>query len=273
MKETQNNNHSKDSDSDAREELRARLLALGLKRMAQILDEHLLRAQKTRPSFSRFLLGLADEELVSRIDRATDNRIKHSGLPDRPTLESFDFSFQPSLDKRVILELGELGCFDDGANIIFSGKTGTGKSHLGKAILLRALIRGKTGLFIDAQDLVDRLFESQADRSTQRLLKRWARLDVIMVDELGYLSLEPSQPNQLFRLFAMRYERKLPTIITSNLQPDELVARLGAPAVAAALKDRLLHRCHHIHIDGPSYRDAQSKRRRATKTPDPGAKS
>jgi DNA replication protein DnaC len=266
-------NHSKDSDSNVREELKARLVALGLKRIAQILDEYLSRAQKTKPSFSRFLLGLADEELVARIDRATDNRIKQSGLPDRPTLENFDFSFQPSLDKRVILELGELGCFGDGSNIIFSGKTGTGKTHLGKALLLRALIRGKTGLFIDAQDLVDRLFESQADRSTQRLLKRWARLDIMLVDELGYLSLEPSQPNQLFRLLGMRYERHLPTIITSNLQPDELVARLGAPAVAAALKDRLMHRCQHIHIDGPSYRDAQGKRRRSTKTPDPGDKS
>jgi DNA replication protein DnaC len=231
-----------DNDTDAREAIRQRLAELKCRRIAEILDEYLERAQKTQPSFSRFLLGLLDEELVARLDRATDTRIKLSGLPDRPTLEAFDFAFQPTLDKRVILELAELGIFDHGDNVVFTGGAGTGKSHLAKALLLLALMRGKTGLFIDAQDLVDRLFESQADRSTQRLLKRLARLDVLLIDEAGYLTLEPSQPNLLFRLVSLRCERKVPIIITSNLEPDDLVAKMAAPEIAKALKDRLFYR-------------------------------
>ena len=130
------------------------------------------------------------------------------------------------------------------------------------AVADRSRPDAKTGLLIDAQDLVDRLFESQADRSTQRLLKRLARLDVLMIDEAGYLTLEPSQPNLLFRLVSLRCERKAPIIITSNLGLDELVVRMAAPEIAKPLKDRLLHRCVQVHIDGPSYREAQAKKRK-----------
>jgi DNA replication protein DnaC len=249
-------------DQSVREEILRRLDALRLKRIAEILDEHLAKAQKTKPSYSHFFLGLLDEELVAQVDRATERRIRTSGLPDRPTLEGFDFAYQQKLDKRAVMELGELGFLETGHHVIFTGDPGTGKSHLGKAILHNALMRGKRGLFVDAQELVDELFESQADRSTRRVLKRYVTADVLMIDEAGFLTLEPSQPNQLFRLISMRSERGLPVIITSNLLPEQLVAKLAPPEMAPALKDRLVNGSHHIHIDGPSWRGAEAERRR-----------
>lgn len=245
-----------------RDEILRRLDVLRLKRIAEILDDHLARAQKTKPSFSQFFLGLLDEELVAQVDRATERRIRTSGLPDRPTLQGFDFAYQQKLDKRAVMELGELGFLETGHHVIFTGDPGTGKSHLGKSILLNALMRGRRCLFVDAQELVDELFESQADRSTRRVLKRYATVDILMIDEAGFLTLEPSQPNQLFRLISMRSERGLPVIITSNLLPDHLVAKLAPPEMAPALKDRLVNGSHHIHIEGPSYRGVEAERRR-----------
>jgi DNA replication protein DnaC len=255
-------------DESVRDEILRRLEALRLKRITEILDEHLDKAQKTKQSFSRFLLGLLDEELVAQVDRATERRIQISGLPDRKTLEGFDFAYQAKLDKRAVMELGELGFLETGHHVIFTGDPGTGKSHLGKAILLHALMRGKRCLFVDAQELVDELFESQADRSTRRVLKRYVMADILMIDEAGFLSLEPSQPNQLFRLISMRSERGLPVIVTSNLLPDQLVAKLAPAEMAPALKDRLLNGSHHIHIDGPSWRGVDAERRRQVKRKD-----
>ncbi len=132
--------------------------------------------------------------------------------------------------------------------------TGVGKTGLASSILMKALENGYRGLFIKAQDLFDELYSSLADRSSRRLLNRMINIDVLLVDELGYLNLRPEQLNMFFKLLEERYRRK-PTLITTNLSYDEWYDFLGNKKMVEALLDRLRHYCHTITIDGPSLRD------------------
>jgi len=141
-------------------------------------------------------------------------------------------------------------------NIVFFGPTGVGKSGLASGILLKAIENGYRCQFIRAQDLFDEMYASLADRSTRQLLKRLARLDVLLVDELGYLNLKPEQSNIFFKLMEERYHRR-PSIITSNLDYDEWPNFLGNRAMVEALLSRLRHYCHTVRINGPSLRDPQ----------------
>ena len=134
------------------------------------------------------------------------------------------------------------------------GPTGVGKTGLACGLLLKALQNGYRCQFVRAQDLFDEMYASLADRSTRQLLNRLARLDVLLIDELGYLNLKPEQTNAFFKLMDERYHKKT-TIITTNLDYDHWYGFLGNKDLVGALLDRLRHRCHTIRIDGPSLRD------------------
>ena len=142
-------------------------------------------------------------------------------------------------------------------NIVFSGPTGVGKTGLSCGLVLKALENGYRCQFIRAQDLFDEMYASLADRSTRQLLKRLARLDVLLIDEFGYLNLKPEQSNIFFKLMEERYRRHS-TIITTNLMYDEWPNFLGNRPMVEALLSRLRHFCHTVHIDGPSLREPQS---------------
>jgi len=137
-----------------------------------------------------------------------------------------------------------------------TGPTGVGKTGLASGLLLKALENGYRGQFIRAQDLFDEMYASLADRSTRQLLKRLARLDVLLIDELGYLNLQPEQSNIFFKLMEERYHRRS-TLITTNLEYDEWHNFLGNRAMVDALLSRLRHYCHTVRIKGPSLRDPQ----------------
>jgi DNA replication protein DnaC len=132
-------------------------------------------------------------------------------------------------------------------------QTGTGKSGLASAILLKALENGYRGLFVRAQDLFDEMYASLADRSSRSLLNRLMTADVLLIDEMGYLNLRPEQTNLFFKLMEERYSRRS-TIITTNLDYDDWYGFLGRKEMVGALLDRLRHHCHTIRIDGPSLR-------------------
>ena len=131
-----------------------------------------------------------------------------------------------------------------------------GKTGLASGLLLKSLQNGYRGLFIKAQDLLDEMYASLADRSSRKLLKRLARVDALLIDELGYVNVRPEQTNIFFKLMEERYRRK-PTIITTNLDYPEWQTFLGNKALVEALLSRLRHQCHTIRIDGPSLRDPQ----------------
>ena len=141
-------------------------------------------------------------------------------------------------------------------NIVLVGKTGVGKTGLACGLLLKALENGYRCQFIRAQDLFDEMYASLADRSTRQLLKRLARLDVLLIDEFGYLTLKPEQGNIFFKLMEERYHCHS-TIITTNLVYDEWHNFLGNKSMVDALLSRVRHYCHTVSIDGPSLRELQ----------------
>jgi DNA replication protein DnaC len=176
-------------------------------------------------------------------------------MPEQWTLESFPFKRQPGVNQRQVRTLAELDFIPKAQNIVFIGPTGVGKTGLACGILLKALQNGYRGIFLRAQDLFDEMYASLADRSTRKLLNYLTRVDLLLVDEMGYLNLRPEQTNIFFKLMEERYRRRA-TIITTNLDYAEWHGFLGNKHLVEALLSRLRHQCHTLRIDGPSLREA-----------------
>ena len=198
--------------------------------MREVVERELARAQKQKSSYADFLARLLRELYQLQKARSLEYRIERAKLPDRWTLETFPFQAQPGVHEPTIKQLAELDFVAKKENIVFVGPTGTGKSGLASAILLKALENGYRGLFVRAQDLFD---------------------------EMGYLNLRPEQTNLFFKLMEERYSRRS-TLITTNLDYDDWYGFLGRKEMVGALLDRLRHHCHTVRIDGPSLREPQS---------------
>ena len=185
-------------------------------------------------------------------------------MPERWSLETFPYARQPGVNRKQIRAFAELDFVAKHENLVFTGPTGVGKTGLASGILLKALENGLRCQFVRAQDLgarvesalFDEMYASLADRSTRKLLNRLARLDVLLIDELGYLNLRPEQSNTFFKLMEERYHRHS-TIITTNLIYDEWHNFLGNKSMVDALLSRVRHYCHTVAIDGPSLRAPQ----------------
>jgi len=224
-----------------------------MKKIREILKTTLERAERDGWSYTQLLKTLFREEYQDREMRYLGNRIRRARLPEPWTLETFPWDRQPGVQRAVIEELALLGFMDRGSNVVFIGETGTGKTGLAIGILRKALEVGRRGLFIKAQDLFDDMYASLADRSSRKLLTRLSKLDLLVVDEMGYLNLRPEQSNIFFKLMEERYGRKS-TIITTNLKYDDWYGFLGQKEMVGALLDRLRHRCTTLAIEGPSLR-------------------
>lgn len=233
------------------------LSCLKLKKVAEIYDAELGKADKAAEPFGKLLARLLRAEWHYRQECALTWRIKKADLPEEWTLESFPFKKQTAVSPRQIRTLAELDFIAKAENIVFIGPTAVGKTGLATGLLLKALQNGYRGVFISAQDLFDQMYASLAGRSTRRLLNRLVRVDVLLIDELGYLNLKPEQTNIFFKLMHERYGRR-PTIITTNLEYAEWHSFFGNPKLVEALLSRLRHHCHTIKIDGPPLREPQS---------------
>jgi len=238
------------------DDLEQLLKSLRLNRIRQILDEEEQKADEQSLPFEKLLARLLRAEWQHRQECALAWRIKNARLPEQWTLESFPFKKQPGVNQRQIRTFAELDFVPKAENIVFVGPTGVGKTGLASGLLLKALQNGYRGAFVKAQDLFDEMYSSLADRSTRRLLKQLARLDVLVIDEMGYLNLKPEQTNIFFKLMEERYRRH-PTIITTNLGYDQWHDFLGNKHLVTALLSRLRHQCHTVTIDGPSLRSEQ----------------
>src|SRR3989441_7299227 len=238
------------------EELEQLLKNLKLRRMLSVYDEQLRAAEKADVSYSEFVAGLLRAQWHDRQESALEWRIRRANLPERWSLETFPYARQPGVNRKQVRAFAELEFIAKAENIVLVGETGRGKTGLACGLLLKALENGYRCQFVKAQDLFDEMYASLADRSTRQLLKRLARLDVLLIDELGYLNLKPEQSNIFFKLMEERYNRR-PSIITSNLDYDEWPNFLGNQPMVEALLSRLRHYCHTVHIKGPSLRELQ----------------
>ena len=238
------------------DEIEQLLRSLRLRKMAELLDEELARANKDGLSHQELLTRLLRAQWHHQQESALGWRIKNAKLPEHWTIESFPFKRQNGVNQRQIRGFADLDFVPKAENIVFVGPTGVGKTGLATGLLLKAMQNGHRGLFVQAQDLFDEMYASLADRSSRKLLNRLSRVDVLVIDEMGYLNLRPEQTNIFFKLMEERYRRR-PTIITTNLDYTEWGNFLGNKSLVDALLSRLRHQCHTVRIEGPSLRDAQ----------------
>jgi len=229
------------------------LKTLKLKRIREIIERELERAAKKQPSYADFLGGLLRDEFYFRQERSLQYRIRNACLPELWTLETFPFDRQPGVRRSTIMQLAELDFIPKAQNIVMIGETGVGKTGLAVGILLKTLENGYRGRFVKAQDLFDEMYASMADRSTRSLVRHLANIDLLLIDELGYLTIRPEQSNIFFKLMEERYRRR-PTILTTNLGYDDWYGFLGNKKMVDALLSRIRHHCFTINIDGPSLR-------------------
>src|SRR5438552_14492450 len=238
------------------DEIEQLLRNLHLKQIAAIIDDELAHADKHQLAYSAFLARLLRAQYHHRQEAALTWRIKQARLPEAWTLESFPFKRQPGVNPKQLRALADLEFVVKAENIVLLGPTAVGKTGLASGLLLKAIQNGYRGRFIRAQDLFDEMYASLADRSTRQLLNTLIRIDVLHIDELGYLNLKPEQTNIFFMLMDERYRHK-PTIITSNLDYPEWQTFLGNKALVEPLLSRLRHQSHTIRIAGPSLPEPQ----------------
>jgi DNA replication protein DnaC len=209
---------------------------------------------------TRYLLRLAELELIERERRMVERRIKEAKFPAVKSLDSFDFQALPSLNKLLVLELARSDYVARRENIIAVGNSGTGKTHIALGLGLAACQKGLSVGFVTAAALVHELIEARDEKRLLRLQRQLAGHKLLIIDELGYVPLSQAGAELLFEVFSQRYERGS-TIVTSNLPFDEWTSVFGSERLTGALLDRLTHHVHILEMNGDSYRLAHSKKR------------
>jgi DNA replication protein DnaC len=233
--------------------MRQHLVGLRMPRALEVLDAIVQQLERGETSALEAIEALLADELGWREGRRVKAALRMARLGAVKTLDGFDCSFQPSLDRGRVQALAQLGFVDRREVLHFLGPPGTGKSHLAIALGVEAIHAGRSVYFMTLADLVTALARAERDGSLRERLRFLCRPQLLIVDEIGYLPVVPGGGNLFFQLVNARYERGA-MILTSNRGFAEWGEVFGDPVVATALLDRLLHHATVVQIEGSSYR-------------------
>ena len=242
--------------------LKEDLKALKLSTMARLIEGHLRQAREKSIGYEEFLLELTSIELQTRAENRLKRRIREAKFPLLKPLETFNVEAASGLDVRLFKELTRCNYIKEHRNIIFLGKSGTGKTHMATALGIEACKNNFRTRFITCYGLANGLIEARKDRELQRFIERYRKYDLLILDEVGYIPFSKEGAELIFQVLAERHERGS-LIITTNLGFADWTKIFGDPVMTAALLDRLTHRAHIINCTWESYRLKESLKRRS----------
>jgi len=234
------------------ERVESHLDRLRLPRIKTILQDTIQSAQAQTKSYLTFLDDLLGEEVAQKEQRRVETALKISGLPFVKTIDEFDFTFQPKLDKQKVISLFDLSFIQRQENAIFLGPPGVGKTHLAVALAVKASQAGISIYFTSMEELIKKLKDDWQNERQGRG-RSYYKSALVIVDEVGYTPIDRTECNLFFRFVASRYE-KASTIITSNKAFNDWAELFHDQVIVSAFLDRLLHHCTIINVKGNSYR-------------------
>jgi len=245
--------------------LKHHLKALKLPTMHAACEKIAQRCAADNADHLAFLLQLSELELIERERKAAERRLKAARFPAPKLLDEFDFSARPSINKPLLLGLVKGEYLDKRENILLVGPSGTGKSHLATSLGMAACAQGRKVRFFRVTELITLLLEAKEERQLLRMRQQLGKLDLLILDELGYVPASKAGAELLFDVIATAYERNS-LIVTTNLPFENWTEVLGSERLTGAAMDRLTHRCHILETKGESYRLQDAKRRRRPTT-------
>jgi len=241
--------------------LKENLQFLKLSTIMKNLENINRQALEAKISYTDFLLNLTQAEVNVRKENGRKRRIREASFPLHKPLETFDFEAAPDLDARFINDLATGSYIKQNKNIIFLGKSGTGKTHLATAMGIEACDHGVRTKFITGCGLVNELTEARDEKRLRLTIKRYFNYGLLIIDELGYVPFSKEGAELLFQVLAERHERK-PIIITTNKGFGDWTEIFGDPSLTAALLDRVTHKAHVINCSWQSYRLSETLKQR-----------
>jgi len=238
-------------------ELQANLKALNLSSMARNLEGSLRQARESGIGYDEFLIELTAAELQVRAENSLNRRIREAKFPLLKPMETFDLAAVPELDIRLFRDLAGGGYIQEHRNVIFLGRSGSGKTHMATALGIEACKNNFRTRFASCYGLVNELIEARQDKTLQRLVQRYVRYDLLILDELGYIPFSKEGSELLFQVLAERHEKGA-VMITTNLGFADWTQVFVDPVMTAALLDRLTHKAYIVSCNWESYRLKQS---------------
>ena len=233
------------------------LKSLKLSTMIRNLESHLRQAKQDMAGYDEFLLNLTEVEVQVRKENGRKRRLGEAKFPLQKPLETFDFEAATGLDARLIKELSSCEYAKKSRNVIFMGKSGTGKTHLATGLGMEACKQGIRTRFVTGCGLANELIEARDEKLLGRAVKRYASYGLLIIDELGYVPFSKEGAQLIFQILAERHERK-PVMITTNMGFGDWTQIFGDPSMTAALLDRITHKAHVINCSWESYRLKQT---------------